>query len=344
MIKMKLQDRIVLFSKLGRDLREELETEVFEDLLSHAKSKNGWFTMDNLKKAIESIIEKYLNEVELSIFTKGYPDAYWETDEPKKVGIIAAGNIPLVGFQDLVHVVLSGHIAVYKPSTQDEVLIQYIQKKLTQIDPNIADYFQIADRLNNMDAYIATGSGNTSRYFEYYFAKKPHIIRKNRTSLAIIDGNESKTDLANIGNDIFSYFGLGCRNVAKLYVPENYDFTVFFESIEYWNTILMHSKYNNNYDYIKSIYLVNGVKHLDNGFLLLKNDESLASPIAALHYEYYQNQESLKDSIATHLADIQVIISNNKIFGNSLRPGESQTPGLADYADDIDTMEFLSKI
>ena len=341
---MKLEERIILFSELGKSLQQKIETEEFEDVLAFAKSKNGWFTIDNLKKSIQTIIDKYLNESELRNFIALYPKDYFEPVESKKVGIIAAGNIPLVGFQDLIHVILAGHISVYKASTQDEILIQYIIRELKFINPAIEEYLILADRLNNLDAYIATGSGNTSRYFDYYFGSKPNIIRKNRTSVAVLTGNETKIELADLGNDIFSYFGLGCRNIAKLFVPEGYDFTPFFEAIEYWNTISMHSKYNNNYDYMKSIYLVNGVQHLDNGFLLLKNDENLASPISTLFYENYTDLESLKKRLESQKDEIQVVVSKLPITEISYRFGESQSPGLADYADNVDTMKFLSAI
>lgn len=341
---MKLEERIVLFSKLGKSLSQKIETEEFEEVLAFAKSKNGWFTIDNLKKSIQTIIDKYLNESELRNFIALYPKDYFEPVKSKKVGIIAAGNIPLVGFQDLIHVILAGHISVYKASTQDEILIQYIIRELKFINPAIEEYLILADRLNNLDAYIATGSGNTSRYFDYYFGSKPNIIRKNRTSVAVLTGNETKIELADLGNDIFSYFGLGCRNIAKLFVPEGYDFTPFFEAIEYWNTISMHSKYNNNYDYMKSIYLVNGVQHLDNGFLLLKNDENLASPISTLFYENYSNLESLGKRLESQKNEIQVVVSKLPIIQNSYSFGESQVPKLADYADNVDTMTFLSTI
>ena len=341
---MKLEDRIILFSKLGESLAEKIDTEDFQSLLAHAKSKNGWFTMDNLKASLKSILGKYLNKKELEHFVQLYPSKFFEPSESKKVGIIAAGNIPLVGFQDLIHVVLAGHVAYFKPSSQDEVLIKFVYDELIKINPEISKKIVLADKLNNLDAYIATGSGNTSRYFEYYFSKSPNIIRKNRTSVAILDGKETRTDLANLGNDIFSYFGLGCRNISKLYVPENYDFVFFFESIEYWNTILMHSKYNNNYDYMKSIYLVNGVQHLDNGFLLLKEDQALASPIATLFYEKYSSKSDLLSDLGNKQSEIQVIVSNAPLLKNTYKFGESQTPGLGDYADNIDTMEFLARI
>lgn len=341
---MKLEERIVLFSELGKSLSQKIETEDFEEVLAYAKSKNGWFTIDNLKKSLQTIIDKYLNESELRNFVALYPKEYFEPTESKKVGIIAAGNIPLVGFQDLIHVILAGHVSVYKASTQDEILIQYIIRELKSINPEIEEYLILAERLNNLDAYIATGSGNTSRYFDYYFAAKPHIIRKNRTSVAVLTGKETKIELADLGNDIFSYFGLGCRNIAKLFVPEGYDFTQFFEAIEYWNTISMHSKYNNNYDYMKSIYLVNGVQHLDNGFLLLKNDDTLASPISTLFYENYTDLESLQKRLEPQMDEIQVVVSKLPITQNSYSFGESQSPKLADYADNVDTMKFLSTI
>jgi hypothetical protein len=342
--KMKLEERIVLFSELGKKIKTQLDTEDFQETLGYAKSKNGWFTVDNLRASLVSIIDKYLNRKELDSFVASYPTTYFEPSAVKKVGIVAAGNIPLVGFQDLIHVILAGHSAYFKPSSQDEILIKYIYDELLKINPAISDRIILADKLNDLDAYIATGSGNTSRYFEYYFSKKPNIIRKNRTSVAVLDGSESRTDLGNLGNDIFSYFGLGCRNIAKLYVPKDYDFTVFFESIEYWNTILMHSKYNNNYDYMKSIYLVNGVQHLDNGFVLLKEDESLASPIATLYYQTYSSKSEIAQILEDKKSEIQVIVSDESFSSNTFGFGESQTPALADYADNIDTMQFLSTI
>jgi hypothetical protein len=341
---MKLEDRIVLFGELGYRLNQKKNSEEFLSVLSFAKSKNGWFTLDNLIKSIESIIEHYLNQEKIQEFMQLYDSAIFKPELPKKVGIVAAGNIPLVGIQDLIHVILSNHIAVYKASTQDEILIRYLLKEMIDINPEIQKYLILAERLNDSDAYIATGSNNTSRYFDYYFGSKPNIIRKNRTSVAILSGNESKIQLSDLGNDIFTYFGLGCRNVAKLFVPRAYDFATFFESIEYWNTISMHSKYNNNYDYMKSIYLVNRIEHLDNGFLLLKEDTALSSPISTLFFEYYDNLDNLNSILDLHKDQIQVIVSDLAEIKRAYGFGLSQSPGLADYADDIDTIEFLSKI
>ena len=258
--------------------------------------------------------------------------------------MIAAGNLPLVGFQDLLQIILSGNIVLYKASSQDEVLILYFLNILNSFNSEISNYIKIVDKLNNADAFIATGSSNSSRYFEYYFASKPHIIRKNRTSIAVLDGTENRIQLGNLGGDILNYFGLGCRNVSKLFVPKGYVFNTFFESIEFWNSIRMHSKYNNNYDYMKAIYLVNQVQHLDNGFLLLKEDENLTSPISVLFYEEYETLDLLNEKLAEMKDNLQVIVSENNAIQNKVNFGKSQTPCLNDFADSVDVISFLQKV
>jgi hypothetical protein len=325
---MKVEDRIVLFSELGREL---LETS--EDVMVAAKARNPWFTLDNVKKAVERVATQFLAEENLKAWVEKYPEVYFNPPIAKRVGIVAAGNLPLVGFQDLLHVLMSGHQAYYKASSQDEVLPRYIIEKIGSRLPVF-----LADKLNDLDAYIATGSGNTARYFEYYLGNKPNIIRKNRVSVAVLDGTESRSELAELGNDILEYFGLGCRNVSKLYVPEGYDFTSFFESIEYWNTITMHSKYVNNYDYNKSIMLVNGDTHLDNGFLLLKSSVDLHSPISTVFFEEYSNKDLLLQRLEDQREDLQCVVGLDLPFGSS------QTPAIGDYADGVDTLEFLSRL
>jgi hypothetical protein len=325
---MKVEDRIVLFSELGREL---LETS--EDVMVAAKARNPWFTLDNVKKAVERVATQFLAEENLKAWVEKYPEVYFNPPSAKRVGIVAAGNLPLVGFQDLLHVLMSGHQAYYKASSQDEVLPRYIIEKIGSRLPVF-----LADKLNDLDAYIATGSGNTARYFEYYLGNKPNIIRKNRVSVAVLDGTESRSELAELGNDILEYFGLGCRNVSKLYVPEGYDFTSFFESIEYWNTITMHSKYVNNYDYNKSIMLVNGDTHLDNGFLLLKSSVDLHSPISTVFFEEYSNKDLLLQRLEDQREDLQCVVGLDLPFGSS------QTPAIGDYADGVDTLEFLSRL
>jgi hypothetical protein len=252
-----------------------------------------------------------------------------------------AGNIPAVGFHDLLCVVLSGNIALLKLSSSDTASMMFLINKLYEFDPELKNIIIIAQRLNDADALITTGSDNTAKHFEYYFATKPRIIRRNRTSVAVLNGNESRAELADLGNDIFQYFGLGCRNVSKFYVPVGYTFDKFYESIEYWGTIQLHHKYNNNYDYNKSIYLVNRIPHLDNGFLLLKEDNALVSPISVCFYETYENDAHLEQLLAESAEKIQCTVSLDDRVLNSFRFGEAQVPKLEDFADGIDTMEFL---
>ncbi len=341
---MKLEERIVLFSKLGEYLLVNQGTEEYKEILFSAKLKNAWFTLDNIQNAIDNIILNFLKESELRNFISSYPASYFDPIITKKIGLIAAGNLPLVGFQDLLHIILSGNIALYKASSQDEVLILYFMKILNSFNSEISDYLKIVDKLNDADAIIATGSGNSSRYFEYYFASKPHIIRKNRTSIAVLDGSENKIQLGNLGGDILNYFGLGCRNVSKLFVPKGYIFNTFFESIEFWNIIRMHSKYNNNYDYMKAIYLVNQVQHLDNGFLLLKEDKTLNSPISVLFYEEYETLDLLNEKLVGIKDNLQVVVSENDTIKNKVDFGKSQTPRLNDFADSVDVIVFLQGI
>lgn len=339
---MKLEKRIILFSELGNYILKNLKSDELQAVFSFSKAKNAWFTLDNIELSVKNIAENFLSEKKLNAFINLYPNDYFEPKEPKKVGIVAAGNIPAVGFQDLLHVVLSGHIAYFKPSSQDEVLIGFFIKKMIELNPEISSHIIIADKLNNLDAYIATGSGNTSRYFEYYFGNKPNIIRKNRISVSVLSGQENAQELSDLGTDILSYFGLGCRNVSKLFVPKAYDFVPFFEAIEYWNTITLHSKYLNNYEYNKSILLVNRDQHFDNGFLLLKPSEAVYSPISTVFYEEYERVDTVKAKLETLSENLQCVVSN--FLPEGIPFGKSQSPELWDYADGVDTMAFLEKL
>jgi hypothetical protein len=268
------------------------------------------------------------------------------TGGSKKVGLILAGNIPLVGFHDVLCVLASGNHALIKSSTQDARLIKQVLKRLIAIEPAFENKFTFVEKLDNFDAVIATGSNNTSRYFEYYFGKVPNIIRKNRNSVAVLNGDETAEQLHKLGHDIFDYFGLGCRNVSKVLVPNGYDFTPFFEAIEPYHNIIHHHKYHNNYDYNKSIYLVNRDHHLDNGFLILKEDKSFTSPLAVLFFEYYEDIVSVQTTLAQENKNIQCIVSDVALDVNNqvVTFGQSQHPALWDYADGIDTMDFLTKL
>jgi hypothetical protein len=325
------------FSALGGILSHP--DEELTSIINNQRHYNAWFTPQNVKKSVQST-GKMLNSSDLSKWLSRYN---LNDHEPKKVGLILAGNIPLVGFHDILCVLASGNIALIKLSSQDNRLIIYVLQKLVEIDADFATQFRFVEKLENFDAVIATGSNNTSRYFEYYFGKVPNIIRRNRNSIALLTGNETTTQLHELGRDIFDYYGLGCRNVSKLLVPEGYDFGEFFRSIQDFEEIIHHHKYNNNYDYNKSIYLVNGDEHLDNGFLLLKKDAKLTSPLSVVFYDTYSDLDAAQQLLNQESESIQCVVSSTKldIKNQVVDFGESQEPKLWDYADGVDTMKFL---
>ncbi|MEH6306528.1 acyl-CoA reductase [Olivibacter sp. CPCC 100613] len=331
--------RIAAFCALGHYLSSEPND--LHALIELAGRHNSWFTPANTKKAIDAIA-KNLTESTLTTWIQPYlPEIDSLVD--KTVGLVLAGNIPLVGFHDVLSVLIAGLNVQIKLSSDDKHLTPHLLNKLIEFEPAFEERITFVDRLQNFDLIIATGSNNTARYFEYYFKNVPHIIRKNRNSVAIIWGDETKAELEPIGHDLFDYYGLGCRNVSKLYFPKDYEISCFFEAIEAFNNMINHFKYHNNYDYNKSIYLVNGDKHYDNGFLLLKEDERLASPLAVLYYEYYDNIEGLTAQLDKRNEEIQCIVSNRKLFtiAPSFPLGHSQQPALNDYADGVNTLDFL---
>lgn len=284
-------------------------------------------------------IREYLREDQLIQWTSQY---FLEPVQQKTIALVMAGNIPLVGFHDFLCVLISGNAVQIKLSSKDSKLIKYLVNYLQSIEPSFAGRITFKERLEGFDAIIATGSDNSARYFEYYFGKYPNIIRKNRTSCAILTGNESDEDIEKLGIDIFSYFGLGCRNVSKLYVPTDYDFVILLSRLESFKDIIHHHKYCNNYDYQKSILLVNGVKHLDNGFVLLQENEKLVSPISVLYYERYTDESELKNKLKANAERIQCVVGKEKPA--SIPFGQAQYPTVWDYADQIDTLKFLSEL
>lgn len=332
------KQRLEAFAELGQFLNKPHDQ--LADLILSAKQFNAWFTPESTAQAVKAISEM-LNRKDLEVWVD---DNLEEAYTQRRVGLILAGNIPLVGFHDILCVLAAGHKALIKLSSQDEKLIPYIILKLIEIEPGFKDDVEYIERLKDFDAVIATGSNNTSRYFEYYFSKVPHIIRKNRNSVAILNGTEESVDLVKLGHDIFDYFGLGCRNISKIYVPRGYDFKKLFEEIERFKPVIDHHKYNNNYDYNKSILLVNRNKHLDNGFLLVKEDEGLASPLAVLYYQEYDDIRMLEQELIEKNEQIQCIVSGAHLGLKTLGFGESQQPRLWDYADGVDTMAFLRSI
>jgi hypothetical protein len=298
---------------------------------------NPWFTPVNVKKAISSIAGELTME-NLTRWTDNYP-LLNEKTEPLKVGLIMAGNIPLVGFHDFLSVLITGNRLIAKASSKDQELIRFISNNLCSINSHFTDRIEFTEgTLKNFDVVIATGSDNSSRYFDYYFGKYPNIIRKNRNSIAIIEGDESDAELFNLGTDIFSYFGLGCRNVSKIYCPKGYDLNKMTEQWNRFRDVITHSKYANNYDFNKAIYIVNKESFHDTGYLLLKEDSRLSSPVSVLYYEYYESQDAVKQQTELLKDKIQCIVGKHNIpFG------EAQSPHLWDFADGIDTMEFLLK-
>jgi hypothetical protein len=335
----KLTDKINAFSTVGNILKNLSDSEL-KAIHQKAKAENSWFTSVNINLALQGI-QKYLDCDKLKQWTSSLPE---ENHHPKQVGIVMAGNIPMVGFHDFLTVLISGHIVRAKLSSQDTFLIKYVRSLLTEIEPRFEEFIRFEERLNNVDAIIATGSDNSARYFEFYFSKIPHIIRKNRTSVAVLSGEEGEEGFTQLGEDIFQYFGLGCRNVSKIYVPKNYDFTFFFECIEQYSDVIIHHKYKNNYDYNKSIYLINKVHHLDNGFLLLKESQQLVSPIAVMYFESYASKEDLKKKIEEQNDKIQCVVSQNAWYDQSTPFGKAQQPELWDYADNVNTLEFVNSL
>ena len=326
--------------ELADVLHNDLYFENFKDLLALSQSHNGWFTPEQVYFAVESWAEA-LKEDNLNEWLSNYD---LSNVKPKTVGLILAGNIPLVGFHDFLSVVISGHKALVKTSSNDQHLIKFLANYLISVEPKLSERIAFTDgKLENFDAVIATGSNNTARYFEFYFKDKPSIIRKNRNSVAVLNGKETHEDLVNLGEDIFRYFGLGCRNVSKLFVPKNYSFETFFKAIYEYKDVIFYEKYSNNYDYNKAVFLMSNFKLLDNEFLTLKEDTSYASPISSVFYENYEDIADLQKRLKNEAGQIQCIVSNN-LISNSISFGNTQKPKLWDYADDVDTMAFLSKI
>lgn len=330
-----LTKKLILLGELFND------AERFSAIFAQAEQQNSWFTQHNLTFArttwattlLEANIKRWLSAYKLS-----------ELQNVKKILLIMAGNIPLVGFHDLLCVWVSGHKAVVKLSSEDKLLLPFIVEQLRDLIPEWAEAVTFSDeKVTDFDAVIATGSNNTARYFEYYFGKKPHIIRKNRNSVAVLTGKETQEELTALGKDIFQYYGLGCRSVSKLFVAKNYSFDAFFQAIYAYRDIINEQKYANNYDYNKAVYLMSLYKLLENGFLILKEDKSYASPIATLFYEYYTDTEALKKQLITDTEQIQCVVAKG-LLPDEIAFGNTQIPQLWEYADNVDTLKFLSNL
>lgn len=330
-----IQQRKELLVRLGGYMPgEEEQWSLAKD---RAQSANSWFTPEFIDLAVKNIAENFLQEEPLSRLISQYhiPD---EQSNPKAVGIVMAGNIPLVGFHDLICVFLSGHTARVKPSSKDHVLVQHLVEKLVEWNPEVAHHIQLSERLVGCDAYIATGSNNTSRYFEYYFRNVPSIIRKNRTSVAILSGNETKEELERLADDVYQYFGLGCRNVTQIFVPRDYDFIPLLAAFRKYHHLADHNKYRNNYEYTLAVHILNNRYYMTNESILMVEDLSPFSSIAQLHYQFYDDAAAVQSSLRQN-DSIQAIVGVG-----GLPFGGAQCPQITDYADGVDTMRFLGEL
>ena len=330
---MNLQMRIDLAAQLGQYIlsgsSEWLETKQRASLI------NPWFTPEFIDIATGNIAKHFLDKQKLENWTSSYKI---ETVTSKKIGIVMAGNIPLVGFHDFLCVLISGHKAIIKASSKDEVLIKHLTQKLIEWDKGSNEMIVFQEMLKNCDAYIATGSNNSARYFEYYFKKYPHIIRRNRTSVAILDGNETAKELEELADDVHLYFGMGCRNVTKIFVPKEYDFIPLLTAFKKYDHFKDHNKYKNNYDYYLALHILNGKFYMANESLILLENPSIFSPISQLNYEFYTDKKTV-EKILRSMEDLQCTVGHGHIpFG------QAQLPSLSDYADGIDTINFLTKL
>ncbi len=328
---MNLKNRIELLQKLKAYITENGED--WQVTKSRATAQNGWFTPEFIELATANICTRFLDMKDIM----QWADHYHLDDNVggKNVGIVMAGNIPLVGFHDFLCVFISGHRQTIKLSSKDDVLLKHLVGKMYEWDEACSSRVLFADMLKGCDAYIATGSNNSARYFEQYFSKYPHIIRRNRTSVAILTGEESAAELEKLADDVHLYFGLGCRNVTKIFVPEQYDFVPLLRAFDKYKHFADHHKYKNNYDYQLSLALLNNKFYMSNENILLMESDSIFSPISQLHYSFYSNAATLKKELAAN-NDVQCIVSKNEVAF-----GQAQNPGLADYADGVDTMAFL---
>lgn len=341
---MHLQQRIELLAELGHYLRSGGD-EALDQAIQQSYFENKWFTEENTRKALGAIADAFLDQSKLEAWAAQYAIA--DPDFPSKtVGLIMAGNIPLVGFHDWLCVFVAGHRAKVKLSDKDKRLLPLLVKKMGEWKHEswaYTEFVQEGEYLTGIDAVIATGSNNTARYFEQYFGKYPHIIRRNRNAVAVLSGMESPEEMHALGQDIFSYFGLGCRNVSKLYVPHGYQFDALMEALHEYRELVLHDKYKNNFDYNFTLFILNNIPHQNNGCLLLREAPELQARIASVHFEYYNDLQEIDQLLAAKREEIQCVVSKVKVHGFDIIPfGKSQEPSLTDYPDGVDVMGFLT--
>ncbi len=334
-----LEKRVVALVAAGKRFSNKESPEV-QAAKRKAELENPWFTQESIERAIHGITSEFANQAKLESWLSKYN--LKETPDAKKLGLVLAGNIPMVGMHDLICGFLAGHNMHIKFSDKDKVLTPLFIKYLTEELPECSLQFEERERLNEVDMVIATGSNNSSRYFDYYFGKIPNIIRKNRTSIGVLKEDTSREELKELGKDIFYYFGMGCRNVSKIYLPKGYPIELIMEVFEEWKPLVLHNKYKNNFDYNYAIYLLNKTKFYTNGSLITIEDPSIYSRISCLHFSYYEDLEELEKELKGLQDELQCVVSNCELKDIDVLPfGKSQVPGLADYADGVDTMKFL---
>lgn len=333
----KLSDYIKSYLAKNEEDFNENDSEL-QSVVKKSEIENPWFTIENQKLALKQWSDLLTQEN-----LKSWLSKYSPSKTTKKVGLILAGNIPLVGWHDVISVVLSNHIPLIKLSSKDKQMIPFLLKKWKEFSDNEIEY-EFVERLTDFDAVIATGSNNTARYLEYYFKNHLSIIRKNRTSVAVIKGDETEEELKLLAQDIFQYFGLGCRNVTRLFIPKDFVIDRVFESFIDFKEIVNHNKYANNYDYNRAVYLLNQDQFWDNNFVMLKEDEKLFSPLSVIHFSRYSSLEDVKKFIQENEEDIQCVVGKNDLGIETVYFGEAQNPGLDTYADNVDTMQFLEVI
>ena len=341
---MELNRRITILAELGRRLAEP--DEFLEALMKRTAFHNGWFTLEAQQRALTAVREAYLDEEKLRAWVAGYPTLGATPGGPlRTVGLVLAGNIPLVGLHDLVAVFVAGHRAQLKLSGKDPYVLPYLLRLLGEIDADAKAYFTTVEHLHGFDAVIATGSNNSSRYFEAYFGRYPHIIRRGRNGVAVLTGGETDAELRSLGDDVFSYYGLGCRNVSKLYVPADYDFAPLLEILHEWKSLQNHTKWKNNFDYNFALLTLNKEAFRYNGAVILREDEGMASHIAGLFYETYADLGDVAQVLRSRREEIQVIVARDGTLPLPTVPfGHAQLPGLDDYADGVDTLAFLTTV
>lgn len=329
---MNIEKRIAAFASLGDFILENPVS--LQEVVNKTFIYNTWFSIENTNHALQNIAIEFLNKEKLTNWLAQYEQL--ESTTEKTIAIVAAGNIPMVAFHDILCVLISGNKLQLKLSEKDKFLLPFILEKLIEIEPDFQGKFSVQFKLENFDAIIATGSNNTAKHFEYYFSKYKNIIRRNRNSIGILTGNETKEDIENLGNDIFDYYGLGCRNVSKIFVPKDFDLYSLKEGLSKHIGVNQHNQYMNNLDYQRTLYLMNQTPLIDIDFINIVENKSLHSPISCLHAERYEKIDDVNNFIIDEKEKIQCIVGKDY-----LDFGKSQQPTLTDYADNVDTMKFI---